>query len=56
MEDLRGWSLLRSELIQGTVDTEAIKHLMVSIATVHNLSSEANCGTKEHARLCQVFR
>ncbi len=56
MEDLAGWSLLRSELIEGNVDIDAIKHLMVSIATSHNLSARTTCGNDEHKQLCTVFR
>ena len=56
MEDLKGWSILRSELIEGSVDLEAIKSLMISVATVHNLSSKPVCTDEEHSKLRDTFR
>lgn len=55
MEDLKGWVILRNELINGRVNPSAIEALMVSIANVHNLSTEPACTTEEHKKLCQVF-
>ena len=56
MEDLKGWRILRDDLMEGKIDVEAIKDLMVSVATVHNSTSMTSCTVNEHAKLCETFR
>ena len=51
MEDLKGYSILRAELIEGCVEIAAIQEVMSSIGAIHRQSLHKNLSTEKWQEL-----
>ena len=56
MEDLKGYSILRAELIEGCVEIAAIQEVMSSIGAIHRQSLHKNLSTEKWQELVAKFR